>query len=144
MLTAEVSAWGRQLLACLLPCGEAEQSQRHGHLCLAALEGPPCEIGTFATVTYKEDGVQDCPYHPLLCGRHLPEPPISALEDASADNCHVDFQVVKCPVWGLIAKPIWGDKEAMEALRVELNLSRPFLSSMFSPSDQDSAFSCKY
>lgn len=51
MLTAEISVWGQQLRERHLPRGKAEQSQRHGHLCLAAPEGPPCETGTFATVS---------------------------------------------------------------------------------------------
>lgn len=51
MPTAEVSVWGQQLLEWHLPHGKAEQSQRHGHLCLAAPGGPPCETGTFATVS---------------------------------------------------------------------------------------------
>ncbi|KAG5211197.1 hypothetical protein JEQ12_013626 [Ovis aries] len=42
--------------------------------------------------TCEDDGVRDCPYRPLLCCRYPPEPPISALEDASADNRPIDFQ----------------------------------------------------
>lgn len=38
--------------------------------------GLPCETGTFATVSPRADGCQDCPYRPLFkCGRHPPEPP---------------------------------------------------------------------
>ena len=146
MLTAEISVWGQQLLEWHLPRGKAEQSQRHGHLCLAALGGPPCETGTFATVSpRRKTGSKTAPTVPYCAATTHLNPPISALEEASADNRPIDFQVVKCPIWGLSIKPAWGDKEAMEAFRAELNLSRTFLSSfIFSPSDQDSAFSCKY
>lgn len=45
MLTAEVSVWGQRLLERHLPCRKAEQSQRHGHLCLAAPGGPSVRQG---------------------------------------------------------------------------------------------------
>ena len=32
-------------------------------------------LGPCVHLTEEEDGVQDCPYGPLLCGHHPPEPP---------------------------------------------------------------------
>lgn len=74
VLTAEVSVWGQRLLERHLPCRKAEQS--HGHLCLAAPGGPPCETGTFATVSPRRTtGSETAPTVPYCAAATHLNPP---------------------------------------------------------------------